>query len=124
MYTYIQFIIYSSCIALFFAKIQLKGCNIQITLFCAISGLTLDRVVIHAGQVFAPGQLGVGLGRVRHAQDVQLLGFRPSVCQRHPQRVYDFYSQPRLPLQPDLSCCRHPVPQGTFFEGLYSGPCK
>ena len=35
---------------------------------------------MHADKVFAPGQLGVAISRVRSDNDLQVLGFRREAC--------------------------------------------
>lgn len=42
-------------------------------MFMFNSGLTLRRTVVHAEKVFAPGQLGVAISRVRDPADLQSL---------------------------------------------------
>ena len=73
---------------------------------CYVLGLTLEKVVIHADRVFAAGQLGVGLSRVREAADVQMLGYNKGRNPQHPQSVHDFYRRPPIPVRTDLTCCR------------------
>ncbi len=62
--------------------------------------------MVHAGHAFAPGQVGVGLGRVREADHVQLLDFRPTLCPRHATSVTSFHNKPPLPLKADRTCCQ------------------
>ncbi len=74
-------------------------------------------MVVHAKNVFAAGQLGVGLGRVRHSEDLQLLDFKPVVCRKHSSAVKFFSPKDPGALLEDLSCCR------VDLEGMTCFPC-
>ena len=76
-------------------------------MFC--SGLTLRRVVVHADKVFAPGQLGVVISRVRSENDLQVVGFRKEACLGHSSVVKHFYTRTQQAVSESGNCCRHRV---------------
>ncbi len=67
---------------------------------------------MHGEHVFLPGQLGVGMGRVRDPAGLQVVGFRPVTCQAHPPDVVDFHYREPIPIYEDNSCCTH----GNFLQ--------
>ncbi len=63
--------------------------------------LTIDRVLVHGEHGFLPGQLWVGMGRVRDPAGLQIVGFRPATCQAHPPDVVDFHYGEPIPIYED-----------------------
>ena len=74
------------------------------------TGQTLEKVVLQAGRVFAPGQLAVGLRRVRETTHIQQVEFHPTQCCPQPRRISQFYDyeRPILAAQGSLACCHSP----------------
>ena len=68
----------------------------------------MDSVIVDGRRVFKPGQLGVGIGRVRHKEDLCLINFSATKCTEHPPNIREFYDRPFQQLQADLTCCRSP----------------
>ena len=64
---------------------------------------------MHADKVFAPGQLGVAISRVRSNNDLQVLGFRLETCLRHSSVVTDFYTRSQQAVLESGKCFRHAV---------------
>ncbi|KAL3852158.1 hypothetical protein ACJMK2_015836 [Sinanodonta woodiana] len=71
-------------------------------------GLTLDRVEVDASNIFAPGQLGVAMGRARNKKGQGLSVSIPTLI---PQRssIYEFYNKNFVQFDSSLECCRHSV---------------
>ena len=64
---------------------------------------------MHADKMFAPGQLGVAISRVRSDNDLHVLGFRRDTCLRHSSVVTDFYTLVQQAVLEGGNCCRHTV---------------
>jgi ATP-dependent DNA helicase PIF1 len=72
-------------------------------------GQTLDTVIVHCKDFFAPGHVGVALGRARSKSGLQVLDFSDACGSiPHPQSVYDFYAKASKPTDHPVStkeCC-------------------
>lgn len=68
--------------------------------------MTLDSAVVDARKVFAPGQLGVGIGRVRDQEGLSVVNFDSAKCFKHPNSVKNFYSREPIEVDDMLECCR------------------
>ncbi|XP_014676552.1 PREDICTED: ATP-dependent DNA helicase PIF1-like [Priapulus caudatus] len=56
-------------------------------------GITLPSVEVHCKHIFAPGQLGVAVGRATHRDGLRVVGFTSNCAKEHHQAVIDFYQQ-------------------------------
>ena len=64
---------------------------------------------MHADKIFAPGQLGVAISRVRDPADLQVMAFSKHACATHRSCVTAFYEGTSPTVNNDLSCCHHCV---------------
>ena len=55
--------------------------------------------------MFAAGQLGVAIGRVKSPGGLQLLNFKKEVCLPQPTKISEFLQTPSKPVADDLTCC-------------------
>ena len=55
--------------------------------------LTLDRVIVDASCIFAPGQLGVAIGRAREKKGLRVIGFKKSTILKHNESLYKYYDE-------------------------------
>ena len=70
-------------------------------------GLTLNRVVVDASFIFAPGQLGVAIGRAKEKKGLQIIGFQQNAVLKHDASLYKYYENNYLmEFCEDLSCCK------------------
>lgn len=69
-------------------------------------GLTLDRVEIDCRYMTNPGQIGVAVGRCRSIKGLRVLNYSKHLVKQHKKDVYEFYSNPLLPILPGLLCCK------------------
>ena len=72
-------------------------------------GLTLERVEVDASNVFAPGQLGVAIGRVTEKKGLRVIGFNKSCILKHESSLYSFYEncdEGEFDDSGKLSCCK------------------
>lgn len=54
-----------------------------------------------------PGQIGVAVGRATSVSGLRILNFSPSMCQKHPQKVYDYQDcESDDNFLDSLDCCR------------------
>lgn len=73
-----------------------------------IQGQTLDKVIVHCGKEFAPGQLYVALSRAKSMDSLRVIGFKSKNLVGPPQSVTSFYSNLQcVEMMPDYSCCKH-----------------
>jgi ATP-dependent DNA helicase PIF1 len=70
-------------------------------------GLTLNAVTIHCRGIYKPGQLAVGISRVRTPDHLQLIGYRRSQAPQHFASVSQYHGLPSAPLLQSLECCRN-----------------
>lgn len=77
-------------------------------------GMTLDRVEVDASNIFAPGQLGVAIGRARNKKGLRVLGFNSSHLIQVSPDVVKFYSHVPTAYSHTLECCKYDV--GTINE--------
>lgn len=61
---------------------------------------------IDGEEVFAAGQLGVGLSRVGKVEGLWARNFQRSHCRKHPGNVLEWYAKNFLLVKEDPSCCR------------------
>ena len=69
-------------------------------------GMTLKTVVLEAGRVFAAGQLGVGMGRVRDKAELRVINYKQERCPKHEEAMSAFYEESMLLVNEKLTCCR------------------
>ncbi len=62
-------------------------------------------MVVDCKKVFKAGQLGVGVGRVRTPDGLQILNFDKDKCPQHLPELASYYAEDRLLITPDLLCC-------------------
>ena len=67
-------------------------------------GLTLPSAIIHCSKEFVPGLTYVAVSRVRRAEDMQILRFRPSQLLQPPADVLEVCSHSEEE-SADLTCC-------------------
>lgn len=73
-------------------------------------GQTLDLVEVDCFSFFAPGQMGVALGRASRFSGLRVLNFHAKAAfTKHPDEVYEFYERPFTDFFPDLHCCEKPI---------------
>ena len=76
-------------------------------------GMTIRELVIDCRHVMNPGQIGVALGRAESIDGMQVLNYKPSLCKKNPDTVYEFYhkiyerSSGNDDIRPDVYCCRN-----------------
>ena len=85
--------------------------QISITLAFAITshktqGLTLPRVEVDCRHMSNPGQVGVAIGRASVVKGLRVLNLKISIVKKHSDEVYEFYTQPFIPILDDLTCCK------------------
>ncbi|MES9881788.1 MAG: hypothetical protein ABW185_13000 [Sedimenticola sp.] len=71
-------------------------------------GQTLQQVEIDCYSFFAPGQMGVAVGRATSTNGLRIVNFnRVAANRQHPAVVYNFYARPSQfsDFQQDLVCC-------------------
>ncbi|XP_063406721.1 uncharacterized protein LOC134690660 [Mytilus trossulus] len=71
-------------------------------------GLTLQRVEVDASNIFAPGQLGVAIGRATEKKGLRVIGFKRSSVLRHEDSLYKFYdtsNNNEFDNSGNLTCC-------------------
>ena len=70
-------------------------------------GLTLDRVEVDASCIFAPGQLGVAIGRAREKKGLRIIGFNESSIMRHEPGLYKYYDHTQSKFDDiNFLCCK------------------
>ena len=70
-------------------------------------GQTVQNVEIDCHSFFAPGQMGVAVGRAVRISGLRIVNYNSTAAHlKHPQVVYDFYSSASAAANADLSCCR------------------
>jgi hypothetical protein len=75
-------------------------------------GQTLSAVEIDCYSCFAPGQMGVAVGRAVSKDGLRIRNFSSEAAHlKHPQCVYDFYLRESTHPVEDLSCCHSLVQQ-------------
>ena len=71
-------------------------------------GRTLRKVEIDCFSFFAPGQMGVAVGRAVNKAGLRIINYnREAAKLKHPREVYDFYAAESQELMDDLTCCKH-----------------
>ena len=71
-------------------------------------GQTVDKLEIDCYSFFAPGQMGVAVGRAVRISGLRIINYNSAAAHlKHPQVVYDFYQSPSAAALDDLSCCRN-----------------
>jgi len=70
----------------------------------------LDRVEVDASCSFAPGQLGVAIGRAKEKKGLRVIGFNMSSILKHDQSLYTYYDDNADIMFDDntgnCSCCK------------------
>ena len=75
-------------------------------------GQTLDNVEVDCASFFAPGQMGVAIGRAVCKNGLRVLNFNSVAANlKHSPLVYNFYERNSVPPRPDRSCCTQVVHQ-------------
>ncbi|CAC5389310.1 PIF1 [Mytilus coruscus] len=72
-------------------------------------GLTLQRVEVDASNIFAPGQLGVAIGRATEKKGLRVIGFNRSSVLKHEASLYQFYdasNNNEFDNSGKLTCCK------------------
>jgi hypothetical protein len=69
-------------------------------------GLTMERIVVHCSPEFIPGQTYVAISRVRHADDVRVVGFRKYFLMPPPTSLTKLTTTSSGEPVPTLRCCR------------------
>jgi hypothetical protein len=90
------------------------ACRVQYPVMLAFAltvhraqGQTLPFVEVDCFSFFAPGQMGVAIGRATSTDGLCVRNFNLKAAHlKHPQCVYDFYEKEFQPPLDDLSCCR------------------
>ena len=71
-------------------------------------GQTVKKLEIDCHSFFAPGQMGVAVGRAVRISGLRIVNYNSTAAHlKHPQVVYDFYQSPSAAALADLSCCRN-----------------
>ncbi len=93
-------------------KVQASRTQFPLTLCYAITthkaqGLTMNRIIVHCSPEFIPGQTYVAISRVRHEDDVRVIGFRKHSLMPPPPSLTKFLttSSGDQPV-PTFCCCR------------------
>ncbi|KAH3876733.1 hypothetical protein DPMN_000583 [Dreissena polymorpha] len=69
-------------------------------------GQTIKNLEIDCASFFAPGQLGVAVGRAVCKQGLCIRNLNmTSAFLKHPKSVYEFYEKPFKAVEADISCC-------------------
>ncbi|XP_061181181.1 uncharacterized protein LOC133189805 [Saccostrea echinata] len=71
--------------------------------------MTLDSVEIDCQQIFSPGQLGVGVSRVKSPTGLRLINFNETACIPLPSIIFKFLDTctPSMTQDADLKCCKN-----------------
>ena len=69
-------------------------------------GMTLDRVIIDSTYISQPGQLSVGIGRVKTTNGLQINNFQEKHCIRPTAEVLQYNATPSKQLELNHECCR------------------
>ena len=72
-------------------------------------GMTMDSLLVDCSGAFQPGQVSVGIGRVREKFQLTVVNYRPGLCPPHPPVVNEYYGVESVPLQEDKSCCKERI---------------
>ena len=92
--------------------------------------MTLDSVCVDCTGAFQPGQISVGLGRVRDKDELIVKNYRPGLCPTHDRSVFSFYSATSQPKEPKLVCCKricvsHDIsPMSQLLEAQTQDECE
>jgi hypothetical protein len=71
-------------------------------------GQSIDFLEVDYFPYFAPGQMGVALGRTRTTDGLCVVNCKPTAARlKHPQEVYDFYGVESTRPTDDLKCCKN-----------------
>ncbi|XP_062597103.1 uncharacterized protein LOC134258565 [Saccostrea cucullata] len=72
-------------------------------------GMTLECVEIDCQQIFSPGQLGVGVSRVKSPTGLRLINFNETACIPMPTIIFKFLDTCTLTMtqDADLGCCKN-----------------
>ena len=69
-------------------------------------GQTIENVEVDCFSFFAPGQLGVAVGRATSKKGLRILNFiMEAAMMKHPDDVYAFYNKPLQAIHDDMHCC-------------------
>lgn len=86
-------------------------------------GQTLDLVEVDCFSFFAPGQMGVAIGRASRISGLRVLNFNSKAAfTKHPDEVYEFYERPFTDFFPDLHCCEKPIISRLSSQNLNDEP--
>ena len=73
-------------------------------------GQTLEFVEVDCKSFFAPGQMGVAVGRAKRKAGLRILNFNEwAACLKHNNLVYEFYNKVSVEPMEDISCCQTSV---------------
>jgi hypothetical protein len=83
-------------------------------------GQTIENLYVDCSSFFAPGQMGVAIGRATAKNTLCIKNFSlEAATLKHPDSVYEFYTQPFRAVEEDLSCCSKNIP--TTISTVSSG---
>ena len=69
-------------------------------------GQTIDNIEVDCSSFFAPGQLGVAVGRAVCKNGLRIFNLNmEAAMMKHPDCVYDFYKKPFQAIHDDMTCC-------------------
>ena len=69
-------------------------------------GQTIENVEVDCFSFFAPGQMGVAVGRATSKKGLRILNFNmEAAMMKHPDDVYAFYNKPLQAIHDDMHCC-------------------
>lgn len=107
------------------------GSRTQIPLILAFAltvhraqGQTLHHVEVDCYSFFAPGQIGVAIGRAVTTSGLRILNFNQKAAStKHPDLVYEFYDRQFMDFRDDLLCCnQRPLSLQSSEESLADKP--
>lgn len=71
-------------------------------------GPSIDFLEVDCFSFFAPGQMGVALGRAGTTDGLPVVNYNPTAARlKHPQEVYNFYGEESTRPIDDLKCCKN-----------------
>ncbi|XP_062566614.1 uncharacterized protein LOC134228937 [Saccostrea cucullata] len=68
-------------------------------------GMTIERLDVDCRQMFAAGQLGVAIGRVKSPSGLRVINLCKEACIPQPDIIFDFIKVPSRETFKDISCC-------------------
>jgi hypothetical protein len=92
-------------------KVRASRTQFPLTLCYAVTthkaqGLTMSQIVVHCSPEFIPGQTYVAISRVKHENDVKVIGFRKNFLLPPPPQLTQFVTASSGDPVPTYRCCR------------------